>query len=362
MTIRFYDALQLDPSVLKGEIRSCSKIKDKIYYWSAIAVRSILIVSFAVLFISLLSAIFGEDNTPLAVVLLCILLGIRFVNFGYCITDSLITLAVALSVLVAAPCAAAICPAGFLIPLHFAAFFSLLYMTSQHPEMGNAGLYSFAYVYLTGNPVEGESFTYRILMALAGYLVCGVIMFIKHRNKHKAVRFRKVIHNFDISSSVHIWQLRMALGVSLILTAGQLFSIERFMWMGFACASLLSEYPYSHNTTVRFRQRIEGVIAGSAAFAVIYMMLPKPFHFILGPLGGLCLGFCTDYKYKTALNCFGALMLGTGVYGLQGAVLLRIADTVLGVTFGTIFASVFHRVISIRFLPRPEEKIQMENI
>ena len=54
----------------------------------------------------------------------------------------------------------------------------------------------------------------------------------------------------------------------------------------------------------------------------------------MGPLGGLCLGFCTDYRYKTAMNCFGALMLGTGIYGLQGAVILRIADTFLGVTFG----------------------------
>lgn len=53
----------------------------------------------------------------------------------------------------------------------------------------------------------------------------------------------------------------------------------------------------------------------------------------MGPLGGLCLGFCTDYRYKTAMNCFGALMLGAGIYGIQGAVILRIVDTVLGVAF-----------------------------
>ena len=34
-------------------------------------------------------------------------------------------------------------------------------------------------------------------------------------------------------------------------------------------------------------------------------------------------------------------MLGTGIYGLGGAVVLRIADTILGVTFGLLFAALF---------------------
>lgn len=194
--MKFYDALQMDPSVLKRKIASCDTKHDRAYYWTAIAVRSVLIVGFAIIFISLLSGIFGSDNTPLAVALFCMMLGIRFVNFEYCIGDSLAALAAVLAILVLAPSAAALLPPFFLIPLHFAAFFALLYMTTQRPEMGNGGLYSFAYIYLTGNPV---------------------------------------------------------------------FGVERFMWMGFACASLLSEYPYSGSTLVRFRHRIVGAVAGSFA-------------------------------------------------------------------------------------------------
>lgn len=76
----------------------------------------------------------------------------------------------------------------------------------------------------------------------------------------------------------------------------------------------------------------------------------------MGPLGGLCLGFCTDYRYKTAMNCFVALMLGAGIYGIHGAVILRVVDTVLGVTFGLIFAALFHRVAAVRFLSRSIEE------
>lgn len=64
----------------------------------------------------------------------------------------------------------------------------------------------------------------------------------------------------------------------------------------------------------------------------------------------MCLGFCTDYRYKTAMNCLGALMLATGIYGIQGAVILRIADTILGVTFGLVFAAIFHRLVALHFL------------
>ncbi|HJB79938.1 MAG TPA: FUSC family protein [Candidatus Flavonifractor intestinigallinarum] len=352
--MKFYDALQLDPSILKRKIAASDARREKTYYWLAIAVRSVLIVAFAIVFISLLSGVFGADNTPLAVALFCMMLGIRFVNFEYCIGDSLVTLAAVLAILVLVPSAAAVLPPVLLIPLHFAAFLALLCMTTQRPEMGNGGLYSFAYIYLAGNPVMGEALVRRGLLALVGYLICGAILFAKHRDQHRATRFHHVVRRFDLSVPVHLWQLRMALGVSLVLSAGQVFGVERFMWMGFACASLLSEYPYSGNTFTRFWQRIVGAVAGSCGFFVLYLLTPEAFHEWMGPLGGLCLGFCTDYRYKTAMNCFGALMLGAGIYGLQGAVVLRIVDTLLGVTFGLAFAAIFHRLAAVRVLPAAE--------
>lgn len=348
MTMKFYDLLQLDPSILKRKIASCNTKQEKRYYWIAMAVRSVLIVAFAIVFISLLSGIFGADNTPLAVALFCMMLGIRFVNFEYCIRDSLVTLAIALAILVLAPCAAAVLPSFLLIPLHFIAFFSLLCITTQRPEMGNGGLYSFAYIYLTGNLVLGEYLIRRCLLAIVGYLICGAILFAKHRNQNQKIRFHQVIKQFDFSQSLYQWQLRMALGISLVMTAGQLFGVERFMWMGFACASLLSEYPYSSSTTTRFWQRIIGVIAGSGVFYLLYLILPASLHPIMGPLGGLCLGFCVDYRYKTAMNCFGALMLAAGIYGIQGAVILRIVDTILGAILGLVVATVFHWLTKIK--------------
>ena len=350
MTTKFYDALQLDPSILKRRIAACETKKEKNFYRAAMAVRSALIVAFAILFISLLSGLFGADNTPMAVALFCMLLGIRFVNFEYCAGDSLAGLAAALAILTLAPCAAAQAGPALVAPLHFAAFFALLFLTSQRPEMGNGGIYSFAYIYLTGNPVADEALARRGLMALTGWLLCGAILLAKHRGRHADTRFHHLVRRFRLSRPECLWQLRMAPGVSLVLAAGQVFGVERFMWMGFACGSLLSEYPLPGSAAVRFRQRIAGAAAGCAAFALLYLALPEGLRPLLGPLGGFCMGFCTDYRYKTAMNCFGALMIGAGLYGLSGAVALRLADTVLGAAFGLCFAALFHR-LSRRLLP-----------
>ena len=349
--MRFYDALQLDPALLKRKIADCGGRRQKAYYWAAMALRSVLIVAFAVGFISALSAVFGADNTPMAVALFCILLSVRFVNFEYCIGDSLLALAAVLAILVLAPAAAVLFSPAFLIPLHFLAFFALLFLTAQRPEMGNGGLYSFAYIYLTGNPVRGEALVRRGLLALTGYLLCGAILVLKHRNRHTGIRFGDVVKNFVPCGPLCLWQLRMALGVSLILSAGQIFRVERFMWMGFACASLLSEYPYSSRVSLRLWQRIQGAIAGSCAFLILYLVVPQSLRPLMGPMGGLCLGFCTDYRYKTAMNCFGALMLAAGIYGIWGAVLLRILDTTLGAAAGLTVAVLFRRLAALRFQP-----------
>lgn len=347
--MKFYDALQMDPSILKKYISKCENTNEKLFYWTAMAIRSILIVLFAIIFISTLSNFFGQENSPLAVVLFCILLGTRFVNFEYCIEDSLVTLAIVLMILLFTPTVVFIVPPYISVCVHFVSFFLLLYITSQRPELGNGGLYSFAYVYMSGNPVFGVSLVKRTMLAFLGYIICAMILYKKHHHMHRNIRFHHIILKFDLKNIVHLWQLRMAIGVSIILTAGQFLGVERFMWMGFACASLLCDYPYSKDVSSRFFQRIIGVLAGSGVFYVLFCITPESLHPLMGPLGGLCLGFCTDYRYKTAMNCFGALMLATGIYGIQNAVLIRVADTILGVVFAMLFAMLFHKFIGEKY-------------
>lgn len=347
--MRFYDILQMDPSIIKPQIRAAQTQKERFFLASAMAIRSLLIVSFAILCIAPLSSIFGTENTPLAVALFCILLGMRFVDFNYCIKDSLINFGIILFLFVFAPVLASLVPTPIDFVIHFAAFFTIVLMSCDKPEFGNGGLYNFAYVFLSGNPVTGEALARRCALALFGFLVCGSILYAKHRSKNSHVRFSQILSNFNLSIEKCRWQLRFAIGVAVVLTLGRAFGIERFMWAGFACASLLSGYPYSKDLKSRSTQRLTGAVAGSVLFFILYQLLPDGMHSLLGPLGGFCLGFCTDYRYKTAINCLGALMIAANLYGAADAVLLRIADTIFGILCSLAVAWLFYRLIDRRF-------------
>ncbi len=346
--MRFYDALQMDPSVLKQKIRASEDTGERRKLMAAIAVRSALIVLFAIMVISPAGKVFGQENSPMAVAMFCILLGIRFVDFGYCVRDSLINFAIVFVLLLVAPSAAAHMNPFLAALVHSAAFFVILFMTSDRPEMGNAGLYTFAYIYLSGNPVSGVLLGKRALLTLVGYVLCAAILFVKHRKKNQDVRFRDVVARFSFSNKVTQWHLQLALGVGILLALGSYFNLPRMMWAAFACGSILGCYSATPvEAKERVGQRMIGACAGSLIFFLGVQILPESLLPFLGPFGGLCMGFCTDYRYKTACNCLGAIMMAASVYGAHGAAALRVVDNLLGVAFGFVFLVAYQKVASL---------------
>lgn len=349
--MRFYDALQLDPGVLKSKINAAETPEERKKLKVARFVRAVLLVAFCVITIAPIGHIFGQENSSIAVALICIMLGLRFVDFGYCLEDALFNLGVVLFLLVAGPAVAAAVNPLLSVIIHFLSFFIILLMTTDRPEMGNGGIYSFAYVFIVGNPVTGDLLVKRSLLMICGYIICSVIYFFKHYDKHEKIRFKYILSKFKLSKEKNQWQLQFALGVSIFLTLGASLHLERMMWGGFACASLLGCYSSFSEGTVkeRFSDRIIGVVIGSLLFAVLYSIVPAKLHFIFGPMGGFCLGFFTEYRHKTMINCFGALMISTGLYGLQGSVMLRIVNNLIGAAFGTLFFVLYQKLINRHF-------------
>lgn len=346
--MKFYDILQLDPQVTKNLIGKSSSNKEKFKLAIGMCLRSILIVLFAIIFISTLSSIFGSSNTPMAVVIFCILLCVRFVDFGYSIKDELLTLSIVFLILLISPVIAySIFPLfGFFV--NIISFFTILFITCDKPEMGNGGLFSFCYIYLSGNPVYGQLFIQRFYLTIVGFLICGLIFYIKHKDKNKNIKFIEKIKQTKINDFKFQWIIRMSLGVSAILSIGLALNIERFMWAGFACGSLLSEYSKTPKIKQKFIQRFIGVITGSVLFYLLYNLIPTQLHYIIGPLGGFCLGFCVDYKYKTAINCLGALMIACQLYSLPYSIFLRITDTIIGIIFAFLFYYIYEKFIYLK--------------
>ena len=78
--MNFYQAMQLDVSVCKGKIRNAANPSERHKLIAALIVKDILCVLFAVVFISILNFLFGDENSSAAVVIFCILLTVPFLG------------------------------------------------------------------------------------------------------------------------------------------------------------------------------------------------------------------------------------------------------------------------------------------
>lgn len=353
----FYNMIQMDPGTIRRKIRETDDPKEIRQLKTASVVRSILIVLFAVIFISLMSALFGGENSSMAVSIFCILLAVRFVGYGYNIFDSLVSMFIVFAILLFCPVLAYNCHFLVKLVIYTLSLLVMLILAVQHPEMGNGGLLTFSFVFLCENPVYGEAFIQRGWMTLVGFLLCGLVLYRNHKNQNKDIRLLSLLKHIDLHNKLFQWQLRLALGVGLVLSLFSWMDAGKFMWIGFACGSLLSDYNVENNIHEKFSSRLSGAVIGSFAFYVLYQIVPAKFYPLFGPIGGFCLGMCTEYKHKTMINCFGALMSAVSFYDLKSAVFMRIGNTLLGILFALIFYYLYDRFLMKGLLKKGQDPI-----
>lgn len=339
--VRFYDLLQMDPQSIITIMKTQSEKTEKRRLLFALCVRAFLLVGFAMVFIVSFTWIFGQANTPMAVVAFCILLTVRFVDFGYRVWDSLFALAVVFTILLYAPVLTYLVHPGISFLIHLASLFLILFLTCDRPEMGNGGLFSFAYIYLTGNPVFHQELLNRSILCLICFIICGLVYYRKHKTKYSEISLFAKIKTTSWITFKYKWMLRICLAVSAILAIGLAINLERFMWAGFACGSLLSIYSREHKIRTRFSQRLFGVLEGSLLFYALYTLLPVSARPLIGPLGGIFLSFCVNYRHQTIMNTLGALLIASGSYGLNDSIYLRVVDTLFGICFAAVFYLVY---------------------
>lgn len=83
------------------------------------------------------------------------------------------------------------------------------------------------------------------------------------------------------------------------------------------------------------------MVVGSVLFNILATVVPPSLRWLFDPAAVLCAGFSSTYFWTTVLNCFGALLLATSVYGLLSSVMLRIYDNLVGALFALVCIGVF---------------------
>ncbi|MFR4287487.1 MAG: phosphopyruvate hydratase [Enterococcus italicus] len=136
-----YQKMQLSPAVLRQHIRECFA-QEKKQYVTALVLRSVLLLLFAIAYISIFTSLFGQKNSYVGVGSLCMLLSIRFVNYGYHIIDSLVALFFISSLYLINSFFLAGLPVILYFVVQLASLSFILLMTTTHPEYGNGGVHA----------------------------------------------------------------------------------------------------------------------------------------------------------------------------------------------------------------------------
>ena len=340
----FYQELQLNQKGSKELIRNSQTTKEKLYHIAVYLFKIAITVAFCFLFVTLFSILFGSENSIAGVVVLLCIMVFRQAHFEIHAGQSTVLLALFfINMTVCSHLANKLPPVvGMLV--NIAALALLVFLGCHNPSMFNQSTLVLGYLLLYGYDVSGKSYLMRLAgMAVGAVLTC-IVFYRNHKHRTYDKHVKHILQEFDLSSTRTKWQLCQIICVPVVICIAELCDMPRAMWAGIAAMSVI--LPLMDDMQYRVRKRIIGNIAGVLCFTVLYFLLPSPIYAFIGVIGGIGVGFSTKYGWQAVFNTFGALAIATQLYGLKGAVSLRIIQNVFGVVFALLFCIIFHWFIS----------------
>lgn len=323
-----YRYMQYDLGLLRQQIR-LNQGKQKWHLILALFLRDTALLGFAIAYIGLFVSWFGPSASYVGVASFCMLLSIRFVDYGMNVYWSIVALTIVLAVMLVNSWLLPLLPPllGFIV--NSVSILLILRLTTLNPAYGNGGLYVFSYLLITGTPGSVIDLEQRAIAFVATLIICGLVLVQKHHAKNRAISLWQVVTNGSLNDEIGRWQLRLTFGVSAAVLVGQLLQVDRTMWIGFACMSAL--LPQKQQLLSRAATRFFGVVTGSILFWLLLQTVPENWAFLLAPVAGFGLGLTTNYFLASLFNSFGALSIAITLFGEQSAVMLRIFNNGTGV-------------------------------
>lgn len=347
--MKFYDAIQLDARGLKPLIKNANNKKEKQKYTLALIVKNLLCMLFCFIVITFFYMAFGTDNGIVGVVTVVALLTFRLSNLDFKTNQSTIAILGIFLLLAVSPYLASISNPilGFII--NFVSILVILIVACHNTILSNQSIFILSYLLLYGNKVcTMHSYINRVFsLTLGAFIVAGIFY-----NNHKKINFNNkfidILRDFNFNNERTKWQIKLALAISIAILFGQLIQLPRVIWVGFSTLSII--HHDKHKINMRAKTRWTYIIIGCVLCSVVYIILPPQFKCYIGILGGIMAGFSSTYEWQTSFNCFGALTPAIPIFGIGGAIIIRILNNIIGSLYSTLFNKLFdyfdHNILS----------------
>lgn len=341
----FYEELQLNQAGSKALIKSSTTSKERNRHILIYLFKILLTLMFCFVFVTVFSMIFGHNNGTAGVVLLLFLLAFRKADLGIKASHGASVMLLIFGILIVAPHLANMLSPGWAFFVHLCSIFALAILGCHQVQMYNQATIILSYLLLFGYDVQGTDYLLRILGLGLGGIWTACVLYRNHKSKPYTDKFLDIFRQFRIDTERSRWQIGMALTVSSAVFVGELLSIPRVMWIGFAALSVTQIAEQERKTKAKYR--FIGVLVGAPLVLILLHHLPAEICGFIGVLGGLGVGFSAHYGWQTIFNCFGAVYMATAVLGgTQEAVFFRIVDTGFGILYALIVYAIIEQIIA----------------
>lgn len=341
----FYQELQLNQVGSKALIRGLKDKGDKRKHTLIYLFKVLLTVAFCVVFVTIYSSIFGSDNSIAGVVVLLSVMVFRFADLGIHTPHATVTMLAVFGILAVGPHISNMVNPFTAFFINSGCIFLLMLLGCHNVMMSNHSTFVLGYLLLQGYDVTGHTYIMRLGALGAGAVMTALILYRNHRKYTYKRSFRHLFEEFDLHSSRTSWQLRLTFGISTILLIANLFGLPRAMWAAIAAMSVLM--PFRKDLKDRVKYRTPGNILGCCLFLILYILLPESWYGYIGMIGGIGVGFSASYGWQSVFNSFGALSIAVGIFGLPGAIFLRIFHNAFGSLYGMAFDHIFEKLLNV---------------
>lgn len=339
-----YQELQLNQAGSKQLVRNSKTGKEKVRHSLIYLLKITLTLAFCIAFIGIYTVLFGRENSIVGVVVLLGIMVFRCADFSVSSGQSLGILALIYGIFIFGPQAAhyfGIFP-GFLI--NVISIMMIMVLGCYNPLMSNQSTLVLGYLLLYGYEVSGNAYRMRMLALFLGALMTMLVFYRNHKKRVYKRQMKNIFEDFRFESLRGRWQVCMALCVPTVLMIAEYMHMPKTMWAGIAAMSVTTLFLDDMKTKVR--DRIIGNTCGALAFAALSFILPEAVFANIGIIGGVGVGLSATYGWQAAFNTFGALAVASQIFGLKGAVSLRVVHNIYGAIFALIFFAVFNIVVN----------------
>ena len=191
-----YQELQLNQAGSKNLIRSCADQKEKRKHIAVYLLKISLTVAFCVIFVSVFTSLFGEENGVAGVGVLLALLAFRQVNLGFETSQSVWVMIGIFGILAVGPHMANQVPSVVGFVINSVCIFVMLVLGCHNVIYFNHATFVLTYLLLYGNDVNGVVYGKRVLGLMLGGIWVALCMYRNHRKTECKRRLKDVLQEF----------------------------------------------------------------------------------------------------------------------------------------------------------------------